>query len=141
MLERINLWLLHSDNPSFDDHHTSCHYCYRETSIHQPSKALIPNPAATSLCIAFVACWISTVQGRYRWQSCHLLFYAHVVGAKISLFVSLYALTANLSVDRLLALLLGRRNREIVTLSRVYVVLISRSLGLSKFWQYHNFLI
>ena len=99
---------------------------HKETSIHQPSKALIRNVATTNLCVGFievlfVAYWISILQG--RWQTCHVLFYAHAFGATISLFVSVWAWTA-ISVDRLLALLLGLRYRQIVTLRRVYLVVI-----------------
>ena len=76
---------------------------------------------ATNLCVTFVAYWISILQG--RWQTCHILFYARVTGANISLFVSLCALSAN-SVDSPLVLLLGRRYRQIVTLSQVHLVLL-----------------
>ena len=58
----------------------------------------------------------------------------------MSLFVSWYALTAK-SVDLVLALLLGCRYRQIVTLSRQYLVQPYGSLGLSRYWQYRNFLI
>ena len=43
-------------------------------------------------------------------------------------------------MDRLLALLLGRRYRQITTLGREYLVHSYRSLGLSRYWQYRNFL-
>ena len=32
---------------------------HKETSIHQPSEALIRNLLATNLCVVFVAYWIS----------------------------------------------------------------------------------
>ena len=92
---------------------------HKETSINQPSEALIRNLLATNLCVVFIAYWISILQG--WWQTCQLLFYAQVIGAKISLFVSWYALTGK-GVDRLLALLLGRRYRQIAMLSREYLV-------------------
>ena len=97
---------------------------HKETSLHQPSKALIRSLVASDVCVSFVelvfvAYWISILQE--RWQTCRILYYAHVIGAIISLYVSLCTLAA-ISVDRLLALLLGLRYRQIVTLRRVYAV-------------------
>ena len=97
---------------------------HKETSLHQPSKALIRNLVASDVCVSFVelvfvAHWISILQE--RWQTCRILYYAQVIGASISLLVSLCTLAA-ISVDRLLALLLGLRYRQIVTLRRVYAV-------------------
>ena len=99
---------------------------HMETSLHRPSKVLIRNLVASDLCagfveIVFVAYWISILQG--RWQTCHILFYAHLIGGIISLSMSLWTITV-ISVDRLLALLLGLRYRQVVTLRRVYVVVI-----------------
>ena len=93
----------------------------KETSIHQSSKALTGNMVATNICVAFVVYWISILQG--RWQTCHILFFADVTGANISLFASLCALSAN-SMDSPLVLLLGRRYRQLATLSQVYLVLL-----------------
>ena len=97
---------------------------HKETSLHLPSKALIRNLVASDFCVGFkelalVAQWISILQE--RWQICHYFFLAHNMIATISMPVSLWALTA-ISVDRLLALLLGLRYRQVVTLRRVYVV-------------------
>ena len=97
---------------------------HKETSLHQPSKALIRNLVASDVCVSFVelvfvAYWISILQERR--QACRILYYAQVIGGIISLYVSLCTLAA-ISVDRLLALLLGLRYRQIVTLRRVYAV-------------------
>ena len=97
---------------------------HKETLLHQPSKALIRNLVASDVCVSFVelvfvAYWISILQE--RWQTCRILYYAQVIGAIISLYVSLCTLAA-ISVDRLPALLLGLRYRQIVTLRRVYAV-------------------
>ena len=69
--------------------------------------------------LVFLAYWFSILQE--RWQTYCILFYTHATGAIISLAVSLCTLTA-ISVDRLLAMLLGLRYRQIVTLRRVYTV-------------------
>ena len=70
---------------------------HKEISLHQPSKALIRNLVASDVYVSFVelvfvAYWISILQE--RWQTCRILFYAHVTGAIISLSVSLCTLTA-----------------------------------------------
>ena len=99
---------------------------HMDTSLHRPFKVLIRNLVVCDLCagfveIVFVAYWISILQG--RWQTCHILFYAHLIGAVISLSMSLWTMTV-ISVDRLLALLLGLRYRQVVTLKRMYIVVI-----------------
>lgn len=50
---------------------------HKETSLQQPSKALIRNLVASDLCVGvvepvFVAYWVSILQGRL--QSCHVFF-------------------------------------------------------------------
>lgn len=99
----------------------------RETSLHLPSKVLIRTLAATDLCIGileflFVAYWMSLVNNRM--QFCHITLVIHLVAATMLFVVSLLTITA-ISVDRLLALLLGLRYRQVVTIKRVYVVLIA----------------
>lgn len=97
------------------------------TSIHPPSKVLLRNLVASDLCvgiieITIVIYWISMVQE--WWQVCHDFYFAHLIGGTILFPVSLWTITA-ISVDRLLALLLGLRYRQVVTVRRVYVFLIS----------------
>ena len=99
---------------------------HKENSLHRPSKALLRNLVASDLCVSFaelalVGKWNSILQE--QWRVCRFFYYAHSLGAVISISVSLCTLTA-ISVDRLLALLLGQRYRQIVTLRRVYVVVI-----------------
>lgn len=99
----------------------------KETSLHLPSKVLIRTLAATDLCIGiveffFVAYWMSLVNSRM--QLCHVTLVIHVVAGTILFVVSLLTITA-ISVDRLLALLLGLRYRQVVTIKRVYAVLIA----------------
>ena len=55
---------------------------------------------------------------------CRYFHLARVIGALISIQVSLCTLAA-ISVDRLLALFLGLRYRQFVTLRRVYIVVIT----------------
>ena len=101
---------------------------HKKISLHLPSKAaLLRNLVASDLCVGFVelvfvAHWVSILQG--QWQICHYFYLAYIIGSYISISVSLWTL-AVISVDRLLALLLGLRYRQVVTLSRVYVVIIA----------------
>ena len=100
---------------------------HKETSLHQPSKVLIRNLVASDLCVGFVELvlvgkWISILQA--HWQSCHYFYLAYIMGAFISISVSLCTLAA-ISVDRLLALLLGNAYRQVVSLRRVYVVVMA----------------
>ena len=100
---------------------------HKELSLHRPSKVLIRNLVVSDLCVGFselatVAQWISILQG--RWQICYYFFLAHSTISITSIAVSLWALAA-ISVDRLLALLLGLRYRQVVTLGRVYVVTVA----------------
>ncbi|XP_068759539.1 melanocyte-stimulating hormone receptor-like [Montipora capricornis] len=97
------------------------------TSIHPPSKVLLGNLIVSDLCvgvveITIVIYWISMVQE--WWQICPDFYFAHEIGGTILFPVSLWTITA-MSVDRLLALLLGLRYRQVVTLRRVYVFLIA----------------
>ena len=112
---------------------------HKNTSLHQPSKALLRNLVASDLCIGFVqllygALGIFIVQG--WWQTCHLLFLVNGIAANISTTVSLWTITA-ISVDRLLALLLKLRYRQVVTIRKVYAVAVaSWIIGISTatFW-------
>ena len=100
---------------------------HKETSLHPPSKLLYRNLAITDLCVGIivqplaVVYWISAVTG--RWNIC---CYAHLpvtISATGLCAVSLLTLTA-ISVDRLLALLLGLRYRQVVTLRRTSITVI-----------------
>ena len=99
----------------------------KDTSIHPASKILYRNLAITDLCAGIiaeplqVAYWISVVNG--RWDIC---YYAYLTACFLSVTlysVSLITLTA-ISVDRLLALLLGLRYRQVVTLKRTHLIAI-----------------
>ena len=97
----------------------------QETSLHPPSKLLYRCLATTDLLVGLVSqplavtYWMSLVHE--HWGLCP---YAGVVAYSSSFAlcgVSLLTLTA-ISVDRLLALLLGIRYRQIVTLKRTYII-------------------
>ena len=65
-----------------------------------------------------VACWISVV--KERWDICSYAQRFIPVSAHILCGTSLWTLTA-LSMDRLLALMLGLRYRQVVTVRKVYI--------------------
>ena len=100
---------------------------HKDTSIHPPSKLLYRNLAITDLCVGiiveplYVAHWTSVVNRRLD-----ISYYAYLRAYFESVTlcsVSLITLTA-ISVDRLLALLLGLRYRQVVTLKRTRLIAI-----------------
>ena len=100
---------------------------HKKTSLSQASKVLLRNLIASDLCVGFVQIahsvnWISTLQG--RWQICRLLLLVRLIAGSISITVSLLTITA-ISIDRLLALLLKLRYRQVVTSRNVYAVAIA----------------
>ena len=96
----------------------------KDTSLHPPSKLLYRNLATTDLCVGIIAeplvvAFLMSVVSE-RWNICRYLFVAAFTKGYILGGVSLFTLTA-ISVDRLLALLLGLRYRQVVTLKRTYL--------------------
>ena len=115
---------------------------HKETSLNQPSKVLLRNLVAGDLCVGFVqnaygVTCISILQG--RWQICRLLYIVTTIAAIISITVSLFTITA-ISVDRLLALLLKLRYRQLVTIRKVYAVAIAfwicNGVGSASLWYF-----
>ena len=113
---------------------------HKETSLNQASKVLLRNLVASDLCVGFsqIVCGvdlISILQG--RWQICRPLFFVTGIAGNISITVSLWTITA-ISVDRLLALLLKLRYRQVVTIRKVYAVAIAswicNGVGVSSLW-------
>ena len=100
----------------------------KESSLHPPSKLLLRNLVTTDLCVGLiseplsVAYWMTVANE--RWNICPRLQLASFIAGYILCGVSLSTLTA-ISVDKLLALLLGLRYRQVVTLGRTYVIVIS----------------
>ena len=85
---------------------------YKETSLHPPSKLLLRSLAATDLCV-----------GNKQWNICRFSVVAVLITGQMLCLVSVLTMAA-ISVDRLLALLLGLRYRQVVTLKRTYVTVI-----------------
>ena len=100
---------------------------HKETSLHNPSKVLLYNLVVSDICaglvqFAFGARGISILQG--RWGTCRHLYLVFGLAGNISIPVSLCTVTA-ISVDRLLALLLQLRYRQVVTIRKVYAIAIA----------------
>ena len=83
-------------------------------SLKPPSKLLYRNLTVTDLCVGIiveplkVASWISMVNK--KWKICYYVSLTNSLSALLVCTVSLFTITA-LSLDRLLALLLGLRYR------------------------------
>ena len=98
---------------------------YKESSLHPPSKLLYRCLATTDLLVGLVAqplyatYWMSVFQE--HWSRCRYARDAGYVTSYVLILVSLMTMTA-ISVDRLLALLLGLRYKQIVTLKRTYII-------------------
>ena len=102
---------------------------HKGTSLNKPSKLLFRNLAVTDLCVGiiaqplFVAYLMSVVTE--RWDICYYSDFANLISSIIlcACAVSLLTSTA-ISVDRLLALLLGLRYTYIVTTRKAYISVI-----------------
>ena len=98
---------------------------HKESSLHPPSKLLYRCLATTDLLVGLVAqplyatYWMSVFQE--HWSRCRYARDAGYVTSYVLILVSLMTMTA-ISVDRLLALLLGLRYKQIVTLKRTYII-------------------
>ena len=98
---------------------------HKESSLHPPSKLLYRCLATTDLLVGLVtqpiyaAYWMSVVHK--HWSLCQFSFYATGGTGYVLCTVSMLTLTT-ISVDRLLAMLLGLRYKEIVTLRRTYII-------------------
>ena len=117
----------------------------KEFSLHPPSKFLLRNLAVADLCVGlivepvYVTLLLTAVNE--HWSACRSLEVAVSMISSILGAVSLLTLTA-ISVDRLLALLLGLRYRQVVTLKRVYLITIifyivsTASVIIRRFWNF-----
>ena len=99
---------------------------HKETSLHPPSKLLYRNLAITDLCVGIIAepfyvTYLTSVVNE-RWDICSYAYWAVTYSGLTLCTVSLLTLTA-ISVDRLLALLLGLRYRQVVTYRRTCITL------------------
>ena len=99
---------------------------HKESSLHPPSKLLYRCLATTDLLVGLVTqplyatYWMSVVHE--HWSLCRYARDANIIPGYALFGVSLLTATA-ISVDRLLAMLLGLRYKEIVTLRRTYIIL------------------
>ena len=97
---------------------------HKESSLHAPSKLLFRTLATTDLCVGIiveplsVTTWMSIVNE--EWNICRYTSRAGFYTGCVLCSVSLLTLTV-ISADRLLALLLGLRYRQVVTLKQIYV--------------------
>ena len=97
---------------------------HKESSLHPPSKLLFRSLATTDVCVGII---VQPVRVAFfasllfeRWHICRNAFAILTTTGLILSSVSLLTLTA-ISVDRLLALLLRLRYRQVVTLKRIYL--------------------
>ena len=92
---------------------------HKESSLHPPSKLLLRCLATTDLCVGLISEPINVAytmsQLNRHSNFCRFLSAANYLTGIILCGVSLMTMTA-ISVDRLLALLLGLRYRQVVTL-------------------------
>ena len=100
---------------------------HKETSLHPPSKLLYRNLAITDLCVGIIvdplAVTYLTSVVKERWDICYHANWAANFLSYTLCAVSLLTLTA-ISVDRLLALLLGLRYKQVVTVRRTYITVL-----------------
>ena len=99
---------------------------HKESSLHPPSKLLYRCLATSDLLVGLVnhllyaAYWMSLAHE--HWSLCRYAMNAGYISSCTLCGVSLFT-TAAISVDRFLAMLLGLRYKEIVTLRRTYIIL------------------
>ena len=101
---------------------------HKESSLHPPSKLLLRSLATTDLCVGLIAepLFVTYCMSLAN-EHWNMFRYASPVGSTTAFIfcgVSVLTLTA-ISVDRLLALLLGLRYRQVVTLKRTYMIVIT----------------
>lgn len=94
---------------------------HKATTLHAPSKLFLRSLATTDLLVGVISepltvtYWISAV--RKRWDECYNIFLTSFIMGYLLCGISLLTMTA-ISVDRLLALSLRVRYKQIVTLTR-----------------------
>lgn len=97
------------------------------SSLHPPSKLLLGCLASTDLCVGLVAQPLYVfllLSSKYSKHYCYYLGIFYNLASAIFCAVSLMTITA-ISVDRLLALTLGLQYRQVVTLKRVWVLVVT----------------
>ena len=98
---------------------------HKESSLHPPSKLLYCCLATTDLLFGLVSLPLSVLHlmsvVQEHWSFCRFVRDAAYITGYVLFLVSLMTMTA-ISLDRLLALLLGLRYKQIVTLKRTYII-------------------
>ncbi|XP_068730688.1 melanocortin receptor 5-like [Montipora capricornis] len=95
--------------------------------LHPPSKLLLRSLAATDLCVGilaeptFIVYWLSVVKKKMNF--CLFVHRNTFVTGNMLCAVSILTMTT-IAVERLLALTLGLRYGQVVTLKRIYVLLM-----------------
>ena len=101
---------------------------HKEPSLHPPSKFFLRCLATTDLCVGLISEPLSVTYCiavvNEHWNICRYVQDASLITSSILCRVSLWTVAA-ISVDRLLALILGLRYRQVVTLKRTYVIVIT----------------
>ena len=128
----ISLLLLHSflSITAFLENALILTALHKVSSLHAPSKLLLSSLATTDLCVGLIAeplavTYLQTSLTE-KWVIYRYAFSVFQTATYILCAVSLFTMTA-ISVDRLLALLLGLRYRQVVKLKRMY-------LAITFFW-------
>ena len=100
---------------------------HKVSSLHPPSKLLLRCLAITDLFVGVIA---QPLYAGYeisllydRWDMCRFTFASSLIAGYVLCGVSLPTLSA-ISVDRLLALLLGLRYRQVVKMKRMYAFVV-----------------
>ena len=100
----------------------------RVSLLHPPSKLLLTNLATTDLCVGLISHPLLIIfllaAMNESWDICRYSSFTGFIADPIFCGVSLSTLTG-ISVDRLLALSLRLRYRQVVTLKRTYVIIIT----------------
>ena len=97
---------------------------HKESSLHSPTKLLLRCLATSDFCVGIfsepliVIYWMSVVNE--NWNMCRYALASSIIAGLILCLVSLLTMTT-ISVERLLALLLGLRYRQVVTLKRTCI--------------------
>ena len=100
---------------------------HKETCLHAPSKLFLRSLATTDLLVGVISepltitYWISAVWK--RWDECYNKFFISIIAGYLLCSMSLLTMTA-ISVDRLLALSLRVRYKQIVTLNRARAIVL-----------------
>ena len=100
---------------------------HMESSLHPPSKLLFSSLTVTDLCVGLIPQPVAVIEWMSliceQWNICQIAKDVNLISSYILCSLSLFTVTA-ISVDRLLALLLGLRYRQVVTLKRVYAIIL-----------------